>query len=179
MKKFVVALAVALSLGAFADSISLAKGLNTVAKRGKIAAIEAVTVDAAQSLKIQSIASVTEFTNAYKTAVIKRPRFDFTLTNWYGAASVRTNCLDRFDPRAWMPGGTNHIVGVINEVWVPVTNVVKVGSLPKATYTVTNDVWTGTASGHYKLDLPSSKFVTGGKLLVTCGDYDSVCVILE
>ena len=47
MKKFVVALLVAMGGMAFAESIVLENGLNEVAKRGKLAAVEIVTVEAA------------------------------------------------------------------------------------------------------------------------------------
>lgn len=181
MKKLTASLALfaAFAFCAFADSLTLGRGLNTVGTCGRIAAIEAVTVSADQSLKIQSIRTVTDATNAYRTVVVKRPRFDFTLTNWYGVASVSTNVWDRYDPLAWMPGGTNHLVGAVSETWIPFTNSVVVGVLPGVSYTVTNDVWSASASGHYKLAQPTNAFITGGSYLVTCGPNDTVTVILE
>lgn len=178
MKKFVVAFLVALGGMAFAESIALEKGLNVVSKPGKLAAVEIVTVDAAQAVAIKSVCEVTQLTNAYKSVVTPRVKFAVTLTNWYGAASVLTNVYDRLDLTDFRPDNTNHVVSVA-EAWIPVTNTVSVGKLPGATYVVTNDVWSGTASGHYKLDLPTSKYVVGGKLLVTCGDSDAVRIFVE
>ena len=178
MKKFVVALLVAMGGMAFAESIVLENGLNEVAKRGKLAAVEIVTVEAAQQVAIKSVCDVTQLTNAYKDVVSSRVRYAVSLTNWYGVASVSTNVYDRFDALAFRPDGTNHIVSV-SEVWFPVTNRVEVGKLPGVRYVVTNDVWIGTASGHYKIDVPSGKYVIGGKLLVTCGDSDTVRIVVE
>lgn len=178
MKKIVALLVAALGGIASAETITLESGLNDVARSGKLVAVEVVTVGASQQVAIKSVCDVTQLTNAFERVVTSRVKYVVSLTNWHGSASVTTNVYDRFDPLVFRPDNTNHVVSV-SEVWFPVTNNVSIGKLPAAKYVVTNDVWSGTASSHYKLDLPSSKVVVGGKLLVTCGDSDVVRILLE
>ena len=180
MKKHLVAVMVAMfALVASAELISLSKGLNAPGVSGRIVAVDALTEVANQAITIKAVKSLGIETNAVRQFVTDRVRYSFTLTNWYGVASVATNVWDRFDPIDFRPDNTNHIVGAVAEVWIPVTNQVVVGRALKETVVVTNDVWSGTASDHLKLDTPEGKFLTGDPILVTCGESDTVKLIVE
>ena len=84
MKKTLFALfALFAATATFADIVALRPGLNQApAVRGKIAAAEAVTVEASATVALKSVCTVTAYTNAYRDVTLSHTVYSFTVTNW-------------------------------------------------------------------------------------------------
>jgi hypothetical protein len=192
MKKTLFALiALFAATATFADIVALRPGLNHApAVRGKIAAAEAVTVEASATVALKSVCSVTAYTNAYRDVTLPHTVYSFTVTNWNNTAAFATNVWDVFAYDDWMtevetkPGVTNEvsrIVGLVTPTRTNVTESVIFARLPGTTYVVTNDLVSISASSHYGSESPeSATYILSGDILVTgAGEDDVVTLLVE
>ncbi len=184
MKKILAVTFAAFVFAAFATtSITLAPGLNVLpgwhAGGGKVLAVEAVTQNAAATVALSSVRSVTTYTNQLFEVVTPHDLYSFSITNYDGNAAISTNTVDVFSYSDWMRGTTNLIVGAVTHTRFAETNTVAAGRLPSTTYTVTNALLSVTTSGHYGTATPeSSKFVFGGAINVSGAAEDDVITLI-
>lgn len=173
MKKLIFSLATVAALSLLAVTpVALRPGENKPPV-GEIAALEAVTTNAAATVKVDYVVSVLAYTNALAQTIDAGRRYDFGLTNWNGVAYVATNSWKRFDFSDWTVNGTNHVVGPITSTNLVVTNTFPI-LVPGPVYVKTNSVFSATASGHYLMATnPAVRFFSGkGKLVVSGASAD-------
>ena len=192
MKKFVILFALSAFFAAtatFADVVALRPGLNSAPSgRGRIAAAEAVTVEASATVALKSVCSVTQYTNTYRDVTTAHTVYSFTVTNWNDTAAFTTNVWDTFAYDDWTiqaetaPGVTNdvtRIVGLVTPSRTNTTESVLFGRLPGTTYLVTNDLVTISASSHYGSDSPeTTTYFLSGDILVTGAGKDDIITLL-
>ena len=180
MKKIaVLATAAMMSVAALADVFALKPGLNSLAAaRGELAAADAVTTNASASIAVKSVRTVYAYTNAFVDVTSTHEVFSFVYTNFDGNASISTNVWDSFSYDDWMTNGVSMIVGPVTPSTTNVTETVPDGRRISEVFTVTNDLVTITASGHYGSASPeSTTYVLGGQYLVTGSGEDDVVTI--
>lgn len=161
--------------------LTLAPGDNPAPEAyGQVAAVQATTQAASASVTVSAVSLAQTWTNVYEDVVSAHRRYDFTITNWDGNASIATNTLDVFNYADWMLGPTNMIVGPVVPSDVLMTNTVATGKALAAQYFVTNTLATVSASGHYGTATPDAAFVFGGTLVVTgAADGDIIKIIIK
>lgn len=192
MKKTLFALfALFAATATFADIVALRPGLNHApAVRGKIAAAEAVTVEASATVALKSVCTVTAYTNAYRDVTLSHTVYSFTVTNWNNTASFPTNVWDSFSYADWMttaevkPGVTSDVSRIVGRVTPSRTNTTETvffTRLPGTTYVITNDLVSISASSHYGSSSPeSATYILSGDILVTgAGEDDVVTLLVE
>lgn len=181
MKSIISLAAVVCAFALNAATYQLHNGSNLVnIPGGEIVGIQCMTVDGSQSVTAKVVCSVTEVTNAYKTVSVPHVRYDFTITNYDGGASIATNVLDNFKYSDWRRGTTNLIVGAVKPVRTNITEQVSDGTRVKATYTKDIAIGNGTASNHYLLITPASTLnFFGGRIDVECGDSDNLVLLVK
>lgn len=182
MKHIITLAAVACAFALHAATFyNLKNGLNDIESSGEIVAIEANTVSGSQVITASVETAVSEYTNVYKSVTSRHLRYDFTVTNYDGNASIATSCLDRFVKSNWYT--TNGLYKVISPITTAPTNITEsviAGKALKATYSHETAIGNGTASNHYlKITPASTTYFIGGKIKCSCGDGDSVRILIK
>lgn len=180
MKKIaMMATAAIMCAAALADVFALKPGLNSLAAaRGEFAAADAVTTNASATISVQSVRTVYAYTNAFVDVTTTHEVFSFVYTNFDGNAAIQTNVWDSFSYDDWKTNGVSMIVGPVTPSTTNVTETVPDGRRISEAFTVTNDLVTITASGHYGSASPeSTTYVLGGQYLVTGSGEDDVVTI--
>lgn len=184
MKKIItMAAVVACAAVALAEVFALRPGINAVpAARGQFLAADAATTNASATVTIKALRNVASYTNTYKTVTTPHEVFSFTYTNFDGNASIATNVWDSFSYSDWVwTNGASKIVGPVTPSMTNVTETVQDGRALVAFWTVTNDLVTISASGHYGSASPeTTTFVfTGDYLVGGASEDDSIFIIVK
>ena len=176
MKKFIMLCAIAACMGAWASRVvSLRPGETNRVVCGQVKCIEGVTVQASQNVKLYTVASVTEMTNA--TQIVNHPATNYVVcaSNYVsGVTNTVQYAAPIWDRVAW-PDQTIIWVST-NDVSFAVTNT---WSAPKATYSVTTNIWSGTASGRYIKAAPSELYLVNGEIYMTGGKDDHLDILIS
>lgn len=182
MKHLIALLAAFASLGLTAGGVALKSGLNTVNEAGQVIAAEAVTASASATVALKSVSTVTTYSNEYASVTTPHMVYSFAITNFDGNTTVATNVWDSFAYPDWVwTNGATKIVGEVSTSRTNVTTSVISRRVPSASYTVTNDLVSVSASNHYGSGAPeSATYFFGGRILVTgAAADDSVIVIIK
>ena len=184
MKKLaIMATAATLCAAALADVWALKPGLNSLAAaRGEFACADAVTTNATASIAVKSVRTVYAYTNAYKNVTTSHEVYSFTITNFDGNAAIATNVWDSFSYDDWLwTNGVSKIVGPVTPSMTNVTETVQDGRALVASWTITNDLVTISASDHYGHAEPESTTfsLTGEYLVGGASEDDSIFIIVK
>lgn len=159
---------------------TLSPGYNNPGVAGEAVAFEAATTNAAATIAIKSVQSVTAYTNATAQVVKFETAYAIVYTNFDGSAAIATNVVGWVDYDAFKTtNGVNKIISGPTRFDMPITNTVIVATLPSATYAKTNDVTTITTSGHFG-SATTNVYLLGDALLVTgAADGDIIKVLVK
>ena len=175
MKKFIMLCAIAACMGALASRVvSLRPGETNRVVAGQVKCIEGVTVQASQAVKLYTIASVTEYSILYIGMDVHTTNYTVCASNYVSGV---TNTVPYSAPIWGSVAWPNQVIIWIstNDVSWAVTNT---WSAPKATYSVTTNVWSGTASGRYIKNAPAALYLVTGDIYMTGGGNDDHLEIL-
>ena len=174
MKKIILSISILCALAASAAQlVMLSPGTTNSVPAGRVLAIEAVTVTAAQQVKLGCVTGVTDYTNAMSVAWNYATNYVVCASNLATAVTNVTTVTRPWNTIAWP--NQSVIWCTTNDVSTAVTNTWRARG---ESYAVSTNLWTGTASGHYLKELPANLYLLGGELFVTGGEDDSIRILI-
>lgn len=160
--------------------LMLNPGINDVGVAGEVVAIEAATTNATGTIKIQSVQSITAYTNATAKVIRYETAFALTYTNMIGGAAIATNVIGYVDYGYFNTNGVRQIVSGPNRFDMPITNTVVTATVPSATYAKTNTLATVTTSSHFGSVTNQHPYILGEPILVSgAKDGDIVKILIN
>lgn len=161
--------------------LALSPGYNNPGVSGEVVAIEAATSNAAATVAVKCVDTLTLYTNTTAQVVNYESAWRVTYTNYDGNAAISTNVVGYLDWDAFKAtNGVQRIIGEPVRFDLPTTNTVVTGRAISALYAATNDIASVTTSGHFGQVAITNKFVLGGALLVTgATPGDSVKILIK
>ena len=157
--------------------LALNPGYNNPGVAGEVVAIEAATTNAAATIAIKSVQTITAYTNATAQVVDFETAYALTYTNYDGEAAISTNVLGWVDYDYFKTNGVSKIITGPTRFDMPITNTVITATLPAATYARTNDLASVTTSGHFG-SVTTNAYLMGDALLVTGAAEGDIIKIL-
>lgn len=159
--------------------LTLSPGYNNPGVAGEVVAIEAATTNAAATISISSVQSVTAYTNATAQVVNFETAFALTYTNFDGSAAISTNVVGWVDFDYFKTNGVSKIISGPTRFDLPITNTVVTATLPAETWAKTNALATITTSGHFG-SVSTNAYLFGDAILVTgAADGDSIKILIK
>ena len=156
-----------------AQVVTLAPGVTNSIPAGRVLAVEAVTVDATQQVALDVVTQVQDWTNGTVIAVNYATNYLVCASNLATAVTNLTTVPRPPEQFAWV---NSTILWVsTNDVSTAITNTWRArGEM----YTVTTNVFTASAAGHYLKESPESLYLLNGLLSVSASSNDVIRVLI-
>lgn len=156
-----------------AQVVTLSPGTTNSVPAGRVLAVEAVTVTASQQVKLGCVATVQDWTNATSVAWNYATNYVVCSSNLSTSVTNVTTVTRPWRDIVWV---NSQVIWVsTNDVSTAVTNTWRARG---ESYSVSTNLWTGTASGHYLKAMPSDLYLLGGGIYVTAGEDDAVRILI-